>query len=79
MDEFITHYVKQDVDHFYIINNNSEDNIEEFIENSVFKNRITLINDNREMNILLDNSGTQGHVKLLNDNLYDLVKKEILA
>lgn len=76
MGEFIEHYVKQGVDHFYIINNNSQDNIEEFIENSIYKNTITLITDNRNMNILQDNSGTQGHVNLLNENLYDLIKEE---
>jgi len=76
IEEFIKHYVKQGVDHFYIINNNSNDNIEEIIENSPYKNLITLINDNRNMNILINDNGAYGHKKLLDENLYEIVKKE---
>ena len=74
--EFIKHYIKQGVDHFYIINNNSSDNIHETIKNSPYKNLITLINDNRDMNILKNNDGSFGHKKLLDENLYEIVKKE---
>ena len=74
--EFIKHYIKQGVDHFYIINNNSTDNIQETIDNLYYKNLITLINDNREMNILKNNSGSNGHKRLLDENLYEIIKKE---
>ena len=30
--DFIKHYIEQGVEHFYIVNNNSDDNIEELIE-----------------------------------------------
>jgi glycosyltransferase involved in cell wall biosynthesis len=76
MDEFIQHYIKQGVDHFYIINNNSTDNIAEVIEQSPHKNSVTLITDNRDMQILKSNSGSYGHKQLLDQHLYDRIKKE---
>ena len=76
MEEFIRHYIKQGVDHFYIINNNSTDNIVEVIEQSPYKHSVTLITDNRDMQILRSNSGSFGHKQLLDENLYDRIKKE---
>jgi len=76
INEFIKHYVKQGVDNFYIINNNSDDNIIKIIEDSPYKYLITLINDNRDMNILKNDKGTFGHKRLLDENLYERVKKE---
>jgi hypothetical protein len=76
INEFIKHYLLQGVDNVYIVNNGSDDGIESFVENSPFKNSITLINDSRDLQILQNNEGAEGHRRLLNDNLYDLVKRE---
>lgn len=74
--DFIKHYIKQGVEHFYIINNNSSDNLEEVIENSVYKHSITIITDNRPMNINNSYCDKNGITAFINDNLYDLLKKE---
>jgi hypothetical protein len=76
MPEFIEHYINQGVDHIYIINNNSGDNIDEVITHSIYSSRITLITDNRNMNILTSNSSAFGHKTLLDENLYELAKQE---
>lgn len=76
MDDFLHHYINQGVDHFYIINNGSEDNIEDVIRDSIYNQNITLITDNRDMNILKTDSGAQGHKELLDENLYELIKSE---
>jgi len=76
MEEFLKHYIEQGVDHFYIINNNSDDNIEEVIDQSIYKSNVTLITDNRDMNILKNDSSPYGHKTLLDENLYDLIKAE---
>lgn len=76
MEEFIQHYIDQGVDHFYIINNNSDDNIEEVINNSVYCSNVTLITDNRDMGILTNDNSPKGHHSLLKENLYELIKME---
>ncbi len=76
MIDFIKHYIEQGVEHFYIIDNGSTDNIKEIIHQSMYKEMVSLIEDKRDMKILKDNSGMMGHVNLLNDNLYFLVKEE---
>jgi len=76
MNEFIKHYIGQGVDHFYIIDNNSDDHIEEYINNSVYKYSVTLIKDHRYMGILTENDQAKGHKQLLDENLYELIKKE---
>lgn len=75
ISEFIEHYIKQGVDHFYIVNNKSDDNIEDVIANSPYRKSISLICDDRELNVL-STPGYEGHKSLLDDNLYDLVRKE---
>ena len=37
---------------------------------------ITLINDPRDLKILKSNEGAEGHRNLLNQNLYELIKRE---
>lgn len=76
MDTFIKHYILQGVDHIYIVNNGSDDGIEEFVNKHIFKNMITLINDPRDLKILKSNEGAEGHRNLLNQNLYELIKRE---
>ena len=75
--DFITHYIKQGVEHFYIINNNSDDNLKEVIEKSSYYFMVTLIND-KDSVIDISNgySMTNGIKGVLNRNLYDLFKKE---
>ena len=63
IDEFLEHYVNQGVDHFFIINNNSSDGIENFIANHKYENKITLISDNRPFQ----------HIDMLN-KIYYLLK-----
>ena len=74
--DFIKHYLREGCDHFYIINNNSNDNIEEVIQTSEYAGVVSLITDNRDMNILTSNESANGHRRLLNDNLYYLLKRE---
>ena len=74
--EFIEHYIKQGVDHFYIISNNSTDNIENIINESQYNDLITLIIDNRDLKLLTADSGCLGHKMLLDDNIYPLIIKE---
>jgi glycosyltransferase involved in cell wall biosynthesis len=74
--EFIDHYINQGVDHFYIVSNNSTDNIEEVINYPSYTNLITFIIDNRDMGLLTNNSGGRGHKQLLDEHFYPLVIKE---
>jgi glycosyltransferase involved in cell wall biosynthesis len=76
IEEFIQHYIDQGVDHFYIVNNNSDDNIEEVLDKSNYKLNVTLITDNRDMKILKSDEGQYGHKQLIVDNLYDIIKEE---
>jgi hypothetical protein len=74
--EFIKHYINQGIDHFYIINNNSNDNIEELIHNSMYDSLITLLKDDRCIDIADGYSTTNGITGVLNYNLYALIKNE---
>lgn len=74
--DFIEHYLKQGVEHFYIINNNSDDNLEKVIENSPYNFLITLIKDDRCIDINNAYSLSNGLVAIYNDNLYKLIKDE---
>lgn len=76
MEEFLQHHINQGVDHFYIISNNSDDNIEEVLNYPKYKDLVTLIFDNRNMGLLTNNDGARGHKMLLNDNLYLLLIRE---
>jgi hypothetical protein len=76
IEDFLRHYVNQGVEHFYIINNNSTDNIQDVIDNSIYKLFVTVITDNRSMIIFDAYSRTVGIPGLLNDNLYQLIKME---
>ena len=76
MPEFIEHYVNQGVDHFYIVNNNSSDNIEEMFQSCKHKDMITFITDNRDINIYIDVSSTEHQKAIWNDNIYPLIVKE---
>ncbi len=70
---FLEHYIKQGVEHFYIVNNNSSDNIEEVINNSNYKNLITLVTDNNDYIIY---SETCNLANIINNHYYDIIKKE---
>jgi hypothetical protein len=76
IDDFINHYICQGVDNIYIINNGSNDGIEEHIEKSNNKSFITLINDSRDLKILQADEGAQGHKTLLDDNLNQRIREE---
>lgn len=76
MPDFIEHYLKQGVDHFYIINNNSNDNIQELCNEPQYKDIVTLITDNRNMGILQTNSSAHGHQTLLNQHFYPIIIQE---
>jgi hypothetical protein len=74
--DFMIHYIKQGVDHFYIINNNSDDNLKEVIENSTYHFMVTLINDDRSLDINNAYSEPNGLMTVYNNNLYNIVKEE---
>jgi hypothetical protein len=73
IEDYIKHYIGQGVDHFYIINNNSDDNIEEVIENSIYKLNVTLITDNRDIDVYNEDNNMK---RLIRYNLYNLIKEE---
>ena len=74
--DFMTHYIKQGVEHFYIINNNSNDNLKEVIENSAYHFMVTLINDDRSLDINNAYSIPNGLMTVYNNNLYNIIKEE---
>lgn len=76
IEDFINHYLKQGVEHFYIINNNSQDNIEEEIVKKNFKNLVSLIRDETPFNIFNGYCSNNGLISFYNRNLFDLIKKE---
>lgn len=74
--DFIKHYINQGIEHFYIINNNSDDNVEELIHNSIYDASITLIKDDRTIDVTNAYSNINGMVGVFNYNLYELLKSE---
>lgn len=74
MDEFLEHYVNQGVEHFFIVNNNSTDGIEELIANHKYNNKITLINDTTDMKYTQGNCSNI-HIDMMNRNVYQLIKE----
>jgi mannosyltransferase OCH1-like enzyme len=44
LEEWINHYIKEGVEHFYLVNNGSDDNFMDIIDK--YSNIITLVNDN---------------------------------
>ena len=71
LNDWLEHYIKQGVEHFFILSNNSSDNITEFIKNSSYNNMISLLIDNRDLNIY---NNTVEHRQILCDNFYQIVK-----
>jgi hypothetical protein len=71
LQEWLEHYINQGANHFFIVSNNSTDNIEEFINTNVYRDYITLIIDNRESK-LYENS--YSHKQIIDDNFYEMVK-----
>jgi len=77
--EFIQHYVKQGVDHLYIVDNNSDDNVKEAIEKSGHADLVTLLFDDI---IIAYQDGhkrvtnTQNHIAMLNNNFFRRIKEE---
>lgn len=74
--DFIEHYIKQGVEHFYIINNDSIDNLEEILKNSSYNSLITLIRDDMSIDISNGYSSINGIIATYNNNLYELLKNE---
>jgi len=68
LKEWIEHYIKEGIDHFYLIDNGSTDNYLDKIK--AYMHKITLIKDPFRKKTL----GTQ--TELLNKHLLDLIKKE---
>jgi hypothetical protein len=69
---WIEHYLKQGVEHFYILSNNSTDNIQEYVNQSIFRDKLTLLHDNRDLNIY----GNCGDHRNILTNFYDIIKVE---
>ena len=71
LNDWIEHYINEGVEHFFITSNNSTDGIDNFILNSEYKNMITLITDNRDINIYNDQVK---HREILCKNFYNIIK-----
>jgi hypothetical protein len=75
--DFIEHYIIQGVEHFYIIDNNSDDNLKEILEKSYYNFLITLISNDICIDINNAYSSTNGLVAVYNnDIIYETIKKE---
>lgn len=67
LEEWIKHYIKEGVEHFYLVNHNSDDNFMQIIDK--YKNYITLKTDDyKQEEHILD--------YLMNKHYLDLIKKE---
>jgi FkbM family methyltransferase len=71
LNDWIEHYINEGVEHFFITSNNSTDGIDNFISNSEYKNMITLITDNSDINIYNDQLE---HRNFLCKNFYNIIK-----
>jgi hypothetical protein len=77
--EFISHYAQQGVDHIYIVDNNSDDNVKEVIENSGYAHLVTLLFDDI---VIAYQDGDKritkisNHLAMLNNNFFRRVKEE---
>jgi hypothetical protein len=71
LNDWIEHYINEGVEHFFITSNNSTDGIENFILNSEYKNIITLITDNSDINIYNEQVK---HREILCKNFYNIIK-----
>jgi len=77
--EFIQHYAQQGVDHLYIVDNNSDDNVKEAIEKSGHSDLVTLLFDDiiiahQEGNKRVTN--VNNHIAMLNNNFFRRAKEE---
>ena len=71
LNDWIEHYINEGVEHFFITSNNSTDGIDNFILNSEYKNMITLITDNSDINIYNDQVK---HREILCKNFYNIIR-----
>jgi len=74
INEFLQHYIKQEVEHFYIINNNSTDNISNILKN--YKDIITVFEDNRDLQMYSSFQGKDFQKQLYDDYFYPIIIKE---
>jgi hypothetical protein len=74
MNEFLQHYIKQGVEHFYIINNNSTDDILNILEN--YKDIITLFEDNRDLQMYSSFQGKDFQKQIYDDYFYSIIIKD---
>jgi hypothetical protein len=74
MNDFLQHYIKQGVEHFYIINNNSADNISNILEN--YKNIITIFEDNRDLQMYSNCQGKDFQKQIYDDYFYPIIIKD---
>ena len=76
INHFIGHYITQGVEHFYIINNNSDDNLEEIIQESPYNLLITLLHFETPIDVNQAYSYTNGLVAAYNKTCAKLIKEE---
>jgi len=76
INEFLQHYVNQGVEHFYIINNKSSDNIVEILNNHKYKELITLFEDDREIEMYSTYNGKYIQKKIFDDYFLPIITKE---
>lgn len=74
--DFIEHYIKQGVEHFYIINNDSDDNLEKKIQESCYNFLVTLMKYEGEIDINNSYSEINGLRAVYNKLLYNIITNE---
>lgn len=74
ISDFIQHYLKQGVEHFYIVNNNSTDNLEEVLTS--YKDLVSLVTDTRPMDLLNGYSPVNGVATFIQNNYFTMLKEE---
>jgi hypothetical protein len=71
LKEWLDHYINRNVDHFYLINDNSNDNFKEIIEPYIQKKYITLFNVSNEFKY------EYGRQEKIYNHFFSGLKKEI--
>ena len=71
LNSWLQHYIEEDIEHFYLIDNGSTDNFKPIIEN--YKNKITLVSDKTRFDAI-NHQGPQQYLQ--NKYFLNKVKKE---
>jgi mannosyltransferase OCH1-like enzyme len=72
IDKFLEHYISEGVEHFYIVDNNSNDNIELYLKHHKYNNYISLFS----LINLATNVENNCYKDLLNQKLHEIIRHE---